>query len=65
MLDKFRIGHDFPLFHVVLEKGALRLFARAIGETNPGEQLIKVGLQACTTDGTCLATGEADIILVD
>ena len=35
MLDRSKIGHTFPAFEVVLEKGPLRLFARAIGETNP------------------------------
>lgn len=33
MLDKTRIGHEFPAFQVSLEKGRLRLFAKAIGET--------------------------------
>ena len=35
MLDKSKIGHKFPPFTVELEKGSLRLFANAIGETNP------------------------------
>jgi acyl dehydratase len=35
MLDRSRIGHVFPPFQVELEKGRLRLFAKAIGETNP------------------------------
>ena len=35
MLDRSKIGHEFPAFQVTLEKGMLRLFARAIGETNP------------------------------
>lgn len=35
MLDKSRIGHSFPAFQVTLEKGRLRFFAEAIGETNP------------------------------
>lgn len=35
MLDKSKIGHEFPSFTVDIEKGRLRFFARAIGETNP------------------------------
>jgi len=35
MLDRSRIGYRFPPFQVELEKGRLRLFARATGETNP------------------------------
>ena len=35
MLDRSRIGHEFPPFTVEIEKGRLRFFARAIGETNP------------------------------
>ena len=35
MLDRSLIGHHFPPFQVDLEKGRLRLFAKAIGETNP------------------------------
>ena len=35
MLDKNNIGHEFPSFTVDIEKGRLRLFAKAIGETNP------------------------------
>lgn len=35
MLDKSKIGYEFPPFEVELEKGQLRLFAKAIGETNP------------------------------
>ena len=35
MLDRSRIGYHFPPFQVALEKGRLRLFAKAIGETNP------------------------------
>ncbi|MEP4146143.1 MAG: MaoC family dehydratase N-terminal domain-containing protein [Halioglobus sp.] len=35
MLDKSKIGHDFPSFAVDVEKGRLRFFAMAIGETNP------------------------------
>ncbi len=35
MLDRSRIGYAFPPFQVQLEKGPLRLFAKAIGETDP------------------------------
>lgn len=35
MLDRSLIGHHFPPFQVDLERGRLRLFATAIGETNP------------------------------
>lgn len=35
MLDKSKIGHEFPSFDVDVEKGRLRFFAKAIGETNP------------------------------
>jgi hypothetical protein len=35
MLDRSKIGYEFPAFKVELEKGMLRLFARAIGEDNP------------------------------
>lgn len=35
MLDQSKIGHEFPSFTVDVEKGRLRFFAKAIGETNP------------------------------
>jgi len=35
MLDKSRIGHVFPSFTAEVEKGRLKFFAKAIGETNP------------------------------
>jgi acyl dehydratase len=35
MLDKNKIGHEFSSFTVDIEKGRLRFFAKAIGETNP------------------------------
>ena len=35
MLDKNKIGHEFPSFSTDIEKGRLRFFAKAIGETNP------------------------------
>ena len=35
MLDRSKIGYKFSSFQVELEKGRLRLFAKAIGETNP------------------------------
>ncbi len=35
MLDKTKVGHEFPSFTVDIEKGRLRFFAKAIGETNP------------------------------
>jgi hypothetical protein len=35
MLDRSKIGHEFPSFTVDVEKGRLRFFAKAIGETNP------------------------------
>ncbi|PLW81454.1 MaoC family dehydratase [Kineobactrum sediminis] len=35
MLDKAKIGHEFPSFVVDIEKGRLRFFAKSIGETNP------------------------------
>jgi len=35
MLDKSKIGHEFPSFTAEIEKGRLRFFAKAIGETNP------------------------------
>ncbi len=35
MLDKTKIGHEFPAFSCDVEKGRLRFFAKAIGETNP------------------------------
>jgi acyl dehydratase len=35
MLDKKKIGHEFSSFTVDIEKGRLRFFAKAIGETNP------------------------------
>jgi N-terminal half of MaoC dehydratase len=35
MLDKDKIGYEFPSFSVDIEKGRLRFFAKAIGETNP------------------------------
>lgn len=35
MLDKSKIGHQFPPFTVHIERGRLRFFAKAIGETNP------------------------------
>lgn len=35
MLDRSKIGHEFPAFQATIETGMLRLFAHAIGETNP------------------------------
>ena len=35
MLDKSMVGHVFPAFAAEVEKGRLRFFAKAIGETNP------------------------------
>jgi acyl dehydratase len=35
MLDRNLIGHEFPSFSADVEKGRLRFFAKAIGETNP------------------------------
>lgn len=35
MLDKSKIGHEFPSFSVDIEKGRLRFFASSIGENNP------------------------------
>ena len=35
MIDRRYIGHSFPAFQVEVEKGRLRFFAKAIGETNP------------------------------
>ena len=35
MLDKTKIGHEFPPFSCDVEKGRLLFFAKAIGETNP------------------------------
>jgi len=35
MLDKEKIGHEFPSFSTDIEKGRLRFFAKAIGEKNP------------------------------
>jgi acyl dehydratase len=35
MLDKSKIGHEFPSFTADVEKGRLRFFSKAIGETNP------------------------------
>lgn len=35
MLDRNLIGHEFPSFTADVEKGRLKFFAKAIGETNP------------------------------
>jgi acyl dehydratase len=35
MLDKSKIGHEFTSFSADVEKGRLKFFAKAIGETNP------------------------------
>ncbi|WNC73827.1 MaoC family dehydratase N-terminal domain-containing protein [Thalassotalea psychrophila] len=35
MLDQSKIGHKFPTFKIDVEKGRLKMFAKAIGETNP------------------------------
>jgi acyl dehydratase len=35
MLDKSKIGFEFQSFTADVEKGRLRFFAKAIGETNP------------------------------
>lgn len=35
MIDKKHIGRKFPTHTVEVEKGRLRFFAKAIGETNP------------------------------
>lgn len=35
MLDKSKIGHQFTSFSTEVEKGRIKFFAQAIGETNP------------------------------
>ena len=35
MLDRSKIGHEFSSFSADVEKGRLRFFAKAIGETDP------------------------------
>ena len=35
MLDQSKIGHEFESFTAEVEKGRLKFFAKAIGETNP------------------------------
>ncbi|MEH6822649.1 MAG: MaoC family dehydratase N-terminal domain-containing protein [Motiliproteus sp.] len=35
MLDRSKIGHEFDSFSADVEKGRLKFFAKAIGETNP------------------------------
>ncbi|NQY48135.1 MAG: MaoC family dehydratase N-terminal domain-containing protein [Colwellia sp.] len=35
MLDRSKVGHEFDSFNVDIEKGRLKFFAEAIGETNP------------------------------
>lgn len=35
MIDKKYIGHEFKPFSTEIEKGRLKFFAKAIGETNP------------------------------
>ena len=35
MLDRSKIGHEFTPFSADVEKGRLKFFAKAIGETNP------------------------------
>ena len=35
MIDKKWIGHEFPPSELALERGRLRFFALAIGETDP------------------------------
>ncbi|PAJ73568.1 acyl dehydratase [Pseudoalteromonas sp. NBT06-2] len=34
MLDRSKVGHEFDSFNVDIEKGKLKFFAKAIGETN-------------------------------
>ena len=35
MIDRSHIGHTIPPFSVAVEKGRLRFFAKAIGQTDP------------------------------
>jgi len=35
MLDRSKIGYEFTTFSTKVEKGRLKFFAKAIGETNP------------------------------
>ncbi|WOH38594.1 MaoC family dehydratase N-terminal domain-containing protein [Thalassotalea fonticola] len=35
MLDQTKVGYKFPAFNIDVEKGRLKMFAKAIGETNP------------------------------
>ena len=35
MLDRSNVGHEFDSYNVDIEKGRLKFFAKAIGETNP------------------------------
>ena len=51
MLDKTKIGHEFPPFSTEVEKGRLRFFAEAIGERNP----------ICTDESAAKAAGYSAI----
>lgn len=46
MLDKNLIGQEFPTFTAEVERGRLRFFAKAIGETNPIYTDEQVALEA-------------------
>ena len=35
MIDRQFIGHTMPAFEVLVEKGRLRFFAKATGQTDP------------------------------
>jgi acyl dehydratase len=47
MIDKKWIGHELPTSELTLERGRLRAFARAIGETDP----VYTDLQAARAAG--------------
>lgn len=47
MIDKKWIGHELPVSTLTLERGRLRAFARAIGETDP----IHVDVEAARAAG--------------
>lgn len=64
MLDKTKIGHQFPSFTVLVELGRLKFFANAIGETNPiyfdQSAAIAAGFKDVIAPPTFLFTVELD-----
>jgi acyl dehydratase len=64
MLDRSKIGYEFPSFSVDIEKGRLKFFAKAIGEANPiyidEQAAIEAGFKALPAPPTFMMSVDLD-----